>query len=111
MNEAIQTTLSDPTVLSSTLFCIAAVFGQVLHAVKKWAEGYQYTRASIKRTIAALIGNITGVIGFVSTGALEGTQVGTVIALGMFMGLSANSVINKSVRPEWTAEQRKENLQ
>ena len=108
MNEAIQTTLSDPTVLNSTLFCISALLGQVLHAVKKWAEGYQYTRASIKRTIAAFIGNITGIIGFVSTGALDGTQMGTIIALGMFMGLSANSVINKSIRPEWTAEQRDE---
>lgn len=110
MNEAIQTTLADPTVLNSTLFCVAALLGQVLHAVKKWAEGYKYTRASIKRTIAAFIGNITGIIGFVSTGALDGTQTGTVIALGMFMGLSANSIINKSTRPEWTEEQRKESV-
>lgn len=110
MNEAIQTTLFDPSVMSSTLFCISALFGQILHTVKKWAEGYHYTHASIKRFIAAIIGNFTGIIGFVSTGALDGMQIGTLIAFGLFMGLSANSIINKGERTEWSYGQRLEKV-
>lgn len=108
MNQAIQTVLKDPSVLNATVFCAAAVAGQVLHGVKKWAEGYQWVLTNPKATTGAVIANLMGMVGFISTGALdEITKIGTIIALGLFMGLSADSAINKGSQVVWSEEERK----
>lgn len=103
MQEAIQTVLENPTVLNASLFCVAALVGQIFHAIKKWAEGYNWIMDNFRRTIGAVIGNITGMIGFVSSGALDNIgSMGTLLALGLFMGLSADSVLNAGSRVKWT---------
>lgn len=102
MNQAIQTVLKDPSVLNATVFCVAALGGQILHAVKKWTEGYQWVLSNPKATVGAVLANMVGMVGFVSTGALdEITKIATVIALGLFMGMSADSAINKGSRAVW----------
>jgi hypothetical protein len=108
MLEAAQTVLKDPSVLNATVFCAAAFAGQGLHHVKKWAEGEDWTMANFRRTVGALAGNVAGMLGFVATGALDDmAKIGTVIALGAFMGFSADSALNKGSRKEWTDEERK----
>lgn len=105
--QAIQQALKDPSILNAVVFCACAGFGQLLHAVKKWTEGYAWVTANPRQTVAAIIGNMTGMLGFISTGALdEITKVGTVMALGIFMGLSADSVLNKGSKEIWTDEKR-----
>lgn len=110
MNTAIQTVLKDPSTANAVIFCAAAAAGQLLHAVKKWCEGYQWVTANPRATVGAIIGNVTGMVGFVATGALDDiTKIGTVIALGAFMGLSADSVLNKGAKEVWTQEERDAN--
>ena len=107
MIEAAQTVLKDPSVLSATVFCVSAVAGQMLHAVKKWTEGYQWVWANPRATVGAMIGNLVGMVGFISTGALDDIpKISTIIALGLFMGLSADSVLNKGSKSVWTDEER-----
>lgn len=109
MIDAAQKVLQDPSVLNATVFCVAALGGQLLHAVKKWTEGYQWVLSNPKATVGAVIGNLAGMVGFVSTGALdEITKIATVIALGLFMGMSADSALNKGTKVVWTPEQRAE---
>lgn len=100
--QAIQVALKDPSIMNAVLFCGAALLGQLLHAIKKWAEGYDWITSNPRQTVAAVIGNMTGMAGFISTGALdEITKIGTLIFLGVFMGLSADSVLNKGSRQVW----------
>jgi len=107
MIDAAQVVLSDPSILKATVFTIAAISGQSLHAVKKWSEGEAWVLANIKRTAGAVVTNLMGIIGFVSTGALDGiTAMGTIFALGLFMGFSADSAINKGAREQWSAAER-----
>lgn len=107
MNQAIQTVLADPSILNAAVFCVAAVAGQSAHAIKKWAEGEAWVLANAKRTIAAILGNLGGMAAFISTGALDDMKkTATVIALGLFMGFSADSAINKGSRAAWTDEER-----
>ena len=109
MTDAAQTVLKDPSVLNAIVFCVAAVGGQVLHAVKKWSDGFDWIFANPRRTVGAIIANLTGMVGFVSTGALDNVSLGTVIALGIFMGLSADSVLNAGKQKVWTPEERATN--
>ena len=103
----IQSILKDPSVANSVLFCAAAVAGQLGHAVKKWTEGESWILSNWKRTVGAVLTNIVGMAGFVSTGALdEITKVATIIALGLFMGFSSDSAINKGSRAVWTDADR-----
>lgn len=108
MNQAIQTVLKDPSMLNSVVFCVAAVAGQILHAIKKWTEGYVWVTSNPRATVGAVIGNLAGMAGFISTGALDDiTKIATVMWLGVFMGLSADSVLNKGSKSIWTEEERK----
>lgn len=107
MLEAAQTVLKDPSILKATVFCGAAVAGQIGHVAKKWSEGLAVVLPNLKMTVGAVIANLVGMAGFISTGALDGIQsIGTVIALGIFMGFSADSAVNRGVRQEWTEEER-----
>lgn len=107
MNQAVQTVLKDPSILNAVVFCIAALAGQILHAVQKWTQGYKWVLSNPRATVGAVIANLTGMVGFIGTGALdEITGIATVIALGLFMGLSADSVLNRGTKTVWTDEQR-----
>ena len=107
MIEAAQTVLKDPSVLNATVFCVAAFSGQILHAVKKWAEGEAWVMANVRRTVGAFAGNIAGMLGFISTGVLDDmSKMGTIIALGVFMGFTADSALNKGGRKPWSDEER-----
>lgn len=99
--------LKDQTIVNALIFTGAALLGQLLHAVKKWAEGDAWLLVNIRRTVAALIANVTAIVGFIMTGALNGIpDVYTVILLGLTMGFSTDSTINKGQRKEWTEEER-----
>ena len=107
MMDAAQKVLRDPSVLNAVAFASAAIMGQVLHALKKWSEGEAWIMANARRTVGAIIANGVAIAGFISTGALdEITKIATVLALGLFMGFSADSAINKGSREVWTDEQR-----
>jgi hypothetical protein len=108
MMETAQKVLQDQSVLNSVAFASAAVGGQVLHALKKWSEGEAWIMANARRTVGAIIANFVAIAGFISTGALdEITKIATVLALGLFMGFSADSAINKgNGRVVWTDEER-----
>ena len=102
--------MDDLSLLKATVFCIAAISGQLLHAIKKWSEGYAWVLSNPRATVGAVIANLTGMAGFISMGTLDGiSALGTVGALGLFMGLSADSVLNKGAQKEWTDEQRAAN--
>lgn len=99
--------LKDQVVVNALIFTAAALLGQFLHAVKKWTEGEAWLLVNIRRTVGALIANVTAIIGFILTGALNGIpDVYTVIFLGLTMGFSTDSAINKGQRKEWTEEER-----
>lgn len=108
MMDAAQKVLQDPSVINAVAFASAAIVGQVLHALKKSLEGEAWVLENAKRTIAAVIGNFIAIAGFISTGALdEITKIATVLALGLFMGFSADSAINKGgARQVWTDAER-----
>jgi len=107
MIDAAQKVLQDPSVLNAVAFASAAIIGKALHAVKKSLEGEAWVTANIKRTAAAVIGNMIAIVGFISTGALDSMpKIATVLALGLFMGFSADSALNKGARKEWTDEER-----
>ena len=110
MIEATQRLLADPSVLHAAVFCAAAIAGQVLHALKKWSEGEQWLLGNLRRTVGAVIGNLTAMAGFISTGTLTDIPaLGTVIALGVFMGLSADSLLNKGAgRAGWSEAEREQ---
>ncbi len=110
MIDAAQKVLQDQSVLNAVAFASAAILGQVLHALKKWAEGEAWILANAKRSVAAVIGNLIAIMGFISTGALDSMpKIATVLALGLFMGFSADSAINKGARREWTEAERNAN--
>ena len=107
MNQAIQTVLKDPAVLNSVVFCAGALAGQILHAAKKWAEGYVWVASNPKATVGALVANLAGMAGFIATGALDAIPSPvTALWMGIFMGLSADSVINRGAKKPWTDEER-----
>lgn len=105
-------------VVAAMLFCVAAGFGQVLHAVKKWADGevdciWDWVKSSPRRTVGAVLGNLIGMVAFIQTGIL-GTiyQVPNgwwaLILFGLMNGFTSDSALNKSVRTVWTEAERTE---
>ena len=103
----------DPKLVNDAIFCACATVGQLLHAVKKWLAGeadnpITWIISHPKRTVAAVITNLTGMVYLVSTGALTGMALEAVIIFGMWQGLGTDSLLNKGDRPEWTEEKRKE---
>lgn len=102
--------------LAAVLFCASAGAGQVMHALKKWADGESSSLAgwftsNIKRTIGAMLGNLMGMIVFVQTGVL-GPMISlpngwwAIFLFGFMNGFSTDSALNKSARTEWTQEER-----
>ena len=106
MMEAAQTVLQDPSVLKASVFCVAAAAGQLFHVAKKVREGYKWFFANPGATVAAIAANLVGMLGFVSLGGVTALDLGTVIALGLFMGHSADSAINKGSQIPWDDAKR-----
>lgn len=93
-------------ILAALVFCAAAAVGQLLHAVKKWADGAStspltWLTTDIKHTVSAMIGNSVGMLVFIGTGVLGpiAAQPNGWMALALFgvaNGFSADSALNKS---------------
>lgn len=96
----------NPDVAAAIIFIIAAGAGQVLHAVKKWAEGevdcvLDWYRKNARRTVGAVIGNGAGMLIFIQTGVL-GPMLQlpngwwALILFGFMNGFSTDSALNKA---------------
>lgn len=111
MQATIQAILNDKTTINAVIFCLAAALGQVLHAVKKWADGevnnpLDWITNSLRHTVSALIGNMGGMIAFIATGVLDPMTPGALLIFGLMNGFTADSALNKATRAAWTPEQR-----
>lgn len=105
MQDMIQTVVADPGVRNGVLFASAAIVGQILHGVKKWAEGEDIMFSNPKRTVAAIIGNLSAILGAMAMG-LDNLSISQAILAGATLGLAADSVLNKGERKVWPAEKR-----
>lgn len=98
----------NPDAAAAIIFCASAAIGQVMHAVKKWADGevespLTWLTTGIRRSVGALIGNLGGMIVFIQTGVL-----GPILALpngwwaiflfGFMNGFTADSALNKATK-------------
>lgn len=102
--------------VAASVFCVSAGVGQLLHAVKKWADGevdgiFSWVFGNIKRTISAVIGNIGGMVVFIQTGVLGPilllpNGLWAIFLFGFMNGFTADSALNKSSRKEWTPTER-----
>ena len=108
MNDMIQTVVTDPGVRNGILFASAAVGGQVLHIIKKWAQGEGNMFTNPKRAVAAAIGNLTAIFTAMLVG-VDNLTLSQALITGMLTGLGANSMLFKGERAEWTPNERKAN--
>ena len=105
-----------PQVAAALLFCMGAIGGQVMHAIKKWADGEvdcisAWLLGNPKRAVSAAIGNGAGMLIFIQTGVLGSiyqTPDGwwALCLLGFMNGFTADSALNKATRSAWTPEKR-----
>jgi len=111
MRATIQAIMNEQSTINAIIFCLAAAVGQVLHAIKKWADGevespLDWITQRARSTISAVIGNMGGMIAFVATGVLDPMTPGSLIIFGLMNGFTADSALNKATRSAWTPEQR-----
>lgn len=111
MNATLQAILNDTTTINAIIFCLAAALGQVLHAVKKWADGevdnpLEWVTQSARHSVSAMIGNLGGMIAFVATGVLDPMTPGALVIFGLMNGFTADSALNKASRTAWTDVER-----
>ena len=111
METTINTILNDKTTVNAIIFCLAAALGQVLHAVKKWADGevgnpLDWLTQSVRHSVSAMIGNMGGMIAFVATGVLDPMTPGALVIFGLMNGFTADSALNKATRTAWTDAER-----
>lgn len=113
---SIKQIFDNPDVAAAIIFCLSALPGQVLHGIKKWADGEVdcilswYTQNG-RRTVSALIGNAAGMLIFIQTGVLTPIYQApngwwALVLFGFMNGFSADSALNKAQRAQWTDEQR-----
>jgi hypothetical protein len=105
-----------PDAIAAGLFIASAIAGQLGHGVKQSLEGettcVDWFRRDLKRTLAAMIGNLFGMIIFIQTGVLGPMlELGpkgffAIILFGISNGFSSDSALNKSTRASWTDEER-----
>lgn len=116
LTQQVAATLADKATQNAILFCLAATLGQVLHAIKKWADGeidnpIAWWTTNLRRTVSAVIGNLGGMIAFIATGVLDPLTPGALLIFGLMNGFSADSALNKATRSAWTPEQRAANAE
>lgn len=99
------------TAINFVAYIMAALAGQLIYAVRLWLDKqidcvFDRFRRDPRATAAALLTNL----GVIATAALlvpfGQMPISAAIMMGLFQGISADSGINKSARPIWTAEQR-----
>lgn len=106
-----QTMLHDPAILNTLIYILAAAGGQVLFAVSQWARGeiecvMDRFRHNPRATLAALIGNLTAIIGVMVALPLADMPLQAVVITAFFQGISADSLLNKNARKVWSEEER-----
>lgn len=109
----IQSILKNPDVIAALVFCASALTGQVFHAVKKWAEGYDWIMGSPRRTVGAVIGNLGGMIVFIQTGVLGPLMampngMFAIFLFGFMNGFTSDSALNASAKKIWSEAERAE---
>ena len=104
MQDLVQTVVNDPGVRNSVLFAGSAIAGQILHVVKKWAEGEKWVFSNPRRTVAAIIGNISGIVAALTVAGVDNLTIAQCLAAGVTLGLSADSLLNKGTRKVWEKE-------
>lgn len=110
LQAALAKALAGPTGMNILLFFMAAVFGQTLHGVMKWARGEAespgaWFTTNIKATTAAIVVNLGLVVAAVQLLPIEHMTPWASLLAGMTTGLASDTV-NKGSRPEWTDAQR-----
>lgn len=106
-----QAILKNPDILAALIFCAAAFAGQVLHAIKKWADGEQWILSEPRRTVGAIIGNMVGMVVFIQTGVLapimaQPNGLFALILFGLTNGFTSDSALNKGTRKLISEEDR-----
>ncbi len=106
-----QQLLSDPALTNALLYILTAAMGQMFYAVNQWARKeidcvMDRFRHDPRSSVAAILGNITAIIGVVAALPLSEMPVSAVIITAFFQGISADSVLNKNARKVWTDEER-----
>ena len=92
--------------IAALVFCASAVVGQVLHSVKKWLEGdsakpFTWITSDLRHTVAAMIGNVGGMIVFIQTGVLgpiaaQPNGWWALFLFGFMNGFSFDSGLNRA---------------
>jgi hypothetical protein len=105
-----------PDAVAAGLFIASAIAGQLAHGIKQSLEGetscVEWFRRDFRRTLAAMIGNVFGMIIFIQTGVLGPMlELGpkgffAIILFGISNGFSSDSALNKSTRAAWTDDER-----
>lgn len=98
----------DKSVANALLLIVGAGLGQCLFWVSRWANGEQWVMCNFRRTVAAMIGNITALAALLAAGTTDGMSVAAAFFSGLTLGVAADSLLNKGARKEWTDEQREE---
>lgn len=98
----------DKTHLAQLVFLAGAILGQVMFWLKRWAQDEKPIMGYVKRTVAAVIGNFTGVVTILVSGALGTMSPEAAFSYGIFLGISADSVLNRGERKEWPDVKRED---
>ena len=101
----------DPGLLHAGIYVASAIAGQLFYAVKQWADGandaiLDQFLSNPRRTVGAVIGNLTAMVAVIAVLPLADMPVSAAVITGFLQGISADSVLNKSLRKPWTTEQR-----
>lgn len=98
----------NPDALAALIFCCSAGVGQIMHALKKWADGdvdspFAWLTSGLRRTVGAMIGNLGGMIVFVQTGVLGPLLAmpngwWAIFLFGFMNGFTADSALNKATK-------------
>ena len=102
---------ADKALLHAGLYIVAAFAGQLFYAVKQWADGevdcvwHQFS-TNPRRTVGAVIGNMTGMVTIVAALDLSAMPMSAVVIMAFLQGISADSVLNKSKRIVWSDAER-----
>lgn len=95
--------VDDPTVQRAALYLGAALVGQMGHGLKKWGTGEAclwdwFIRQRPGRTVAAVCTNLGAAAAVLATGAVDSASLGAVIGMGLAVGYSADSLVNRGAK-------------
>ena len=108
MIDGIQTVLQDKSILNASLYVGGCCIGQCCYWINRWAQGEEWVLVNLRRTVAAITGNLGIMAGFLSLGGVDGLTIGAALFMGVFQGIAADSILNKGQRKVWSAEEKKD---